>query len=126
MASQTFKLQALGGGRFSIVGAMTFRTVTAILEASKETFGEEKVIKVDLSGVHEGDSAGLALLLEWINWAKAYGREIRYFGIPAPILAIARISEVEELLQAGERRDTSSEDNAAADRSGNADSHASA
>lgn len=104
MAEDDFKLQALGGGRFSITGAMTFHTVTSILEASKEAFGEEPVLKLDLSGVHEGDSAGLALLLEWINWAKAYEREIRYFGVPAPILAIARISEVEELLQAGERR----------------------
>lgn len=100
-----FKLEALGGGRFRISGAMTFSNVTAILEASKELFGETPLIKLDLSGIAQGDSAGLALLLEWINWSTAYGREIRYFGIPAQILAIARISEVEELLRAGERLD---------------------
>lgn len=99
-----FKLEALGSGRFRISGAMTFATVRAILETSKELFGETPLIKLDLSGVVRGDSAGLALLLEWINWSTAYGREIRYFGIPAQVLAIARISEVEELLQAGERR----------------------
>jgi phospholipid transport system transporter-binding protein len=100
-----FKLEALGGGRFRISGAMTFSNVTAILEASKELFGETPLIKLDLSGVAQGDSAGLALLLEWINWSTAYGREIRYSGIPSQILAIARISEVEDLLQAGERVD---------------------
>lgn len=100
-----FKLEALGGGRFRISGGMTFATVTAILERSKELYGETPLIKLDLSGVVRGDSAGLALLLEWINWSTAYGREIRYFGIPAQILAIARISEVEDLLRAGERLD---------------------
>ncbi len=104
-ANGDFKLEALGGGRFRISGDMTFATVTSILETSKELFGELPLIKLDLSGVVRGDSAGLALLLEWINWSTAYGREIRYFGIPAQVLAIARISEVEDLLSAGERRD---------------------
>lgn len=104
-AADEFRLEALGGGRFRISGAMTFSNVTAILETSKELFGETPLIKLDLSGVAQGDSAGLALLLEWINWSTAYGREIRYFGIPAQILAIARISEVEDLLRAGERLD---------------------
>lgn len=98
-----FKFETLGAGRFSLTGSLTFETVTAVLEASKELFDDSPAIRLDLSNVVEGDSAGLALLLEWINWAKAYGREIRYFGIPAPILAIARISEVEELLRSGER-----------------------
>lgn len=99
-----FEFQALGGGRFSITGTMGFATVTRILERSKELFADLPVIKLDLSGVTHGDSAGLALLLEWINWAKAYQREIHYLGIPAQILAIARISEVEDLLQGGERQ----------------------
>ena len=97
-----FKFETPGDGRYALAGSLTFATVTAVLEESKELFGEMRVIELDLSKVVEGDSAGLALLLEWINWARAYGREIRYSGIPAPILAIARISEVEELLQSGE------------------------
>lgn len=99
-----FEFQALGDGRFSIAGTMGFATVTRILERSKELFDDLPLIKVDLSGVTRGDSAGMALLLEWINWATAYQREIHYVGIPAQILAIARISEVEDLLQGGERR----------------------
>lgn len=94
-----FSFETLGEGRYRLKGSLTFATVTSVLEESKELFGEERTIELDLSNVVEGDSAGLALLLEWINWARAYGREIRYLCIPAPILAIARISEVEELLQ---------------------------
>jgi phospholipid transport system transporter-binding protein len=98
-----FQLTERGGGRFVLSGVLGFATATEILVASKRLFADHAVLKVDLSGVTHSDSAGLALLLEWINWAKHYRREIRYFDIPAQILAIARISEVGDLLRAGER-----------------------
>jgi phospholipid transport system transporter-binding protein len=101
--SADFELAALGGGRFALRGVLGFATAKQILAASKPAFADHAVLKVDLSGVTESDSAGLALLLEWINWAKHYRREIRYFDIPPAILAIARISEVTDLLHAGER-----------------------
>jgi phospholipid transport system transporter-binding protein len=102
-AQARFELAALGGGRFALRGVLGFATVKQILAASKRAFADYTVLKVDLSGVTHSDSAGLALLLEWINWAKHYRREIRYFDIPPAILAIARISEVTDLLHAGER-----------------------
>jgi phospholipid transport system transporter-binding protein len=98
-----FALEDLGGGRFALNGKLGFATAREILAASKKLFAEHAVLKIDLAGVTHGDSAGLALLLEWINWAKHYRREIRYFNVPEQILAIARISEVTDLLHAGER-----------------------
>lgn len=92
-----------GEGKFAITGPLTFATVTQLLEESKQYFDEHPVITVDLAGVTQGDSAGLALLLEWVNWAKYYVHEIRYQNIPPQILSIAQISEVDEMLQAGER-----------------------
>ena len=97
-----FTLTELGGGRIALHGELGFATAKDILGASKQLFAEHPVLKVDLSGVTHSDSAGLALLLEWINWAKHYRREMRYFNLPEPILAIARISEVSDLLHAGE------------------------
>lgn len=102
--SPTFTFDSLGEGRFAIGGVFGFATVTKILDASKELFADFTVINIDLAGVTRADSAGLALLLEWINWARYYEREMYYSGIPEQILAIARISEVEELLHAGEHR----------------------
>jgi phospholipid transport system transporter-binding protein len=98
-----FEFAVLGGGRFAINGVLGFATVTEILERSKELFDDHPVIKIDFSGVTKADSAGLALLLEWINWAKHYQREVRYFNVPKQVQAIAHISEVEDLLHAGER-----------------------
>ena len=99
----SYEFNDLGGGRFALKGKVNFETVSEILADSKDLFAEYSVIKVDLSGVTASDSAGLALLLEWINWAKHYVREIRYFNVPEQIRAIAEISEVDDMLHAGER-----------------------
>lgn len=98
-----YTLEDLGGGRFSLNGRMAFDTAGQILRDSEEPFQEHTRIEVDLSGVEETDSAGLALLLEWITWANHTVREIRFTGMPEKIIAIANTTEVDHLLKRGER-----------------------
>ena len=98
-----FTLTALGDGRFKLSGDMSFDTVDWILRDSEEPFSEYAQIEVDLSAVEHTDSAGLALLLEWITWANHTVREIRFIEIPERIVAIAETTEVEKLLKRGER-----------------------
>lgn len=90
-------------GHFRMEGDLTFATVADALEQSKSLFADHDRIVLDLASVKESDSAGLALLLEWINWARHYVREIQFDNVPDRIIAIAQISEVENLLTAGER-----------------------
>ena len=98
-----FELNDLGEGHFALEGEMTFETAERILMASEEPFEQHTRLEVDLSGVTRADSAGLALLLEWITWANHTVREIRFESMPERILAIARTTEVEQLLKRGER-----------------------
>jgi phospholipid transport system transporter-binding protein len=98
-----FELADLGGGKFALSGAMSFDNAERLLRASESAFADHSQIEVDLSAVHKSDSAGLALLLEWITWANHSVREIRFVAVPDRILAIAKTSEVEQLLQRGER-----------------------
>ncbi len=98
-----FELEDLGDGRFRLNGEMSFGTAERILQASEEPFEHHTQLEVDLSGVAKSDSAGLALLLEWITWANHTVREIRFHEIPKRILAIAEVTEVENLLKRGER-----------------------
>ncbi len=92
-----------GDGRFSLSGEMSFKTVESILRESEALFEQHTRLEVDLSGVTKTDSAGLALLLEWITWANHTVREIRYLEMPERITAIAKTTEVESLLTRGER-----------------------
>ena len=82
---------------------MSFVTAERILQASEEPFEQHTRIEVDLSGVERADSAGLALLLEWITWANHTVREIRFTHMPDRIHAIAQTTEVDNLLERGER-----------------------
>ena len=103
MRMSKFELSDLGEGQFALSGEITFETAERILVASEEPFEQHTRIEVDLSGVTKSDSAGLALLLEWITWANHTVREIRFLSMPERILAIARTTEVEQLLKRGER-----------------------
>ncbi|RZV37943.1 MAG: STAS domain-containing protein [Chromatiales bacterium] len=98
-----FTIEDHGDGRFAVSGELTFDTAEKILRASEEYFEDHTQIEVDLSEITASDSAGLALLLEWVTWANHSVREIRFAGMPEKILAIARTTEVEALLTRGER-----------------------
>lgn len=98
-----FELSDLGDGRFALSGDMSFETAERILVESEEPFEQHTRIEIDLSGVSNADSAGLALLLEWITWANHTVREIRYVDMPERVLAIAKTTEVDSLLDRGER-----------------------
>ncbi len=99
----SYEFEELGEGRFSLSGTMGFRTADQILREAEGLFEEHTRIEVDLGGVDRTDSAGLALLLEWITWANHTVREIRFQNMPDKIRAIAAVTEVEDLLKRGER-----------------------
>jgi phospholipid transport system transporter-binding protein len=94
------KLESLGGGRFRVSGVLDATTVGDLLKQSKDRFANLERLEVDLVGVSDGDSAGLALLIEWLRLAKNAKQEISFANMPGQIGALARISEVEDLLSA--------------------------
>ncbi len=98
-----FTLEDRGEGRFALSGEMSFDTAERILKESEAPFEEHTQLEIDLSGVTESDSAGLALLLEWVTWANHTVREVTFTGLPERIMAIAKTTEVERLLTRGER-----------------------
>ena len=87
-----------GKGHFSVSGSLTFTTVGKALVQSRELFAEYKRVELDLKGVDGTDSAGLALLVEWVGWAHREKRTLMFHHLPAQAHALARISEVDKLL----------------------------
>jgi len=92
------RLEALGEGRFKVYGALDSDTATDLLKRSDEAFKSASALEIDLANVPEGDSAGLALLIEWVRLAKQRQQTIHFKNVPPQIAALARISEVENLL----------------------------
>lgn len=95
----TFEVQQ--NDRSCVTGVLHFATVAALLQPGTEAIAAGHAAVLDLGGVSDSDSAGLALLIEWLSVAKAASRSLRYENIPAQLLQLARLSEVEELLTAG-------------------------
>lgn len=89
------------GGRSRVNGMLHFTTVTALLRTGSEAIANDRAAIIDLSGVKESDSSGLALLIEWLSIARAEHKNLRYENIPAQLYQLARLSDVEELLTAG-------------------------
>lgn len=98
--SSKAKLEPLGSGRFLVSGVLDATTVTDVLEQSRERFEGAQRVDVDLAAVTESDSSGLALLIEWLRLARDAQRKIHFDNLPEQIMALARISEVDDLLTA--------------------------
>ncbi len=80
-------------------GPLTAETVPGLWRQSSRLFGEPREsLSIDLAGVTEADSAGLALLITWSGQALLAKVPLRYAGVPERLLSLARISEVEDLL----------------------------
>ncbi len=99
-AQHTAAFELADGDRARVAGVLHFTTVTALLHSGVEAIGSGRAAVIDLSGVSDSDSSGLALLIEWLSVAKAENRSLRYENIPAQLHQLARLSEVEELLSA--------------------------
>ena len=97
-AMSNFELNALGDGRFELIGEMSFDTADQILDSSEALFGDYAALEVDLSRVEKADSAGLALLLEWKAQANRKAGRIVFLEVPESVLAIAETTEVSGLI----------------------------
>ncbi|MEW8029503.1 MAG: STAS domain-containing protein [Candidatus Thiodiazotropha sp.] len=93
------KVERDGAFRFHVQGDMTFSSVKDLLQRSNELFSVVQEFEVDLSRVDHADSAGLALVLEWIAQAAERNARIVFTGIPESMVSIARLCQVESLLE---------------------------
>jgi phospholipid transport system transporter-binding protein len=90
MNSLTVHLTA--DGVFKLTGDLTFASI------NKKTVGLCDFTKIhgtiimDFSAVNHADSAGLALLIEWLKLAQASQRTLQFNHIPPQLLTLAQLS----------------------------------
>jgi phospholipid transport system transporter-binding protein len=75
-------------------------TVGALLRVGSEAIVAGHAAVIDLGAITSSDSAGLALLIEWLSVAKGAGRALRYENVPTQLHQLARLSEVDPLMSA--------------------------
>lgn len=79
-------------------GVLSFESVPALSEQAEALFDGQSRVEIDLNDVQRSDSAGVALLVEWMGEAQRRAVDIRYLNVPAQMLAIARVSSLDQIL----------------------------
>jgi phospholipid transport system transporter-binding protein len=93
-------LASLGEGRCVITGVLTLETAPQLWKQLKAGGLLHAARQADLAGVSDADSAGLALLLAWRSHCLAAGGELGFAGLPARVLALAKLTSAEAALGA--------------------------
>ncbi|EGW21421.1 STAS domain-containing protein [Methylobacter tundripaludum] len=79
-------------GHFVIDGDLTFATIDKQTLKSFSFLKAAKEITIDLSRVSNTDSAGLALMIEWIKYSRQNRTQLSFKNIPEQLLNLAKLS----------------------------------
>lgn len=91
-------IEFVGGNRLALSGMLNFDTVPGLSRKLKALFHHAGTMEVDLAQVEHANSAGVALLVEWVVMARRADNQVRFLNMPAQMLAIAKVSGLAELL----------------------------
>ncbi|MCK5640463.1 MAG: STAS domain-containing protein [Gammaproteobacteria bacterium] len=91
--------ESVNDGCYRLSGRVTFASVPALWCESKAMFSSPAdSLKVDLKGVVHADSAGLALLIEWLRSARQVEKSISFEYVPEQLYSIAQVSKLGSIL----------------------------
>ena len=86
------------GNDFLISGCLDFQTVVDLWSQSLPLMENESALHFDLAQVTSSNSAGMALMLEWVRYAYENHRAIDFKNIPAQLHSIISVSGIEKVL----------------------------
>ncbi|MFZ4502506.1 MAG: STAS domain-containing protein [Methylovulum sp.] len=86
-----------GTGNFSVTGNLSSLNITHETLKSLTLLSAAKIITVDLSRIETIDSAGLALMIEWIKYARSQRLALNFKHIPQQMHNLAKLSGLDDL-----------------------------
>ncbi|WP_455209871.1 STAS domain-containing protein [Kaarinaea lacus] len=97
------KIEVNTDGSIVIIGELNHQSVPAVLKQSASLiFADNNSssgnLTIDLEAVNRSDSAGVALLIEWMRQAKRNNKAIHFKNIPKQMHEIAEVSGVDKML----------------------------
>ena len=92
------RLERLAAGRWRLDGGLTLASVADLIAQGPRLAADGGDVELDLAGVDNSSSAGVALLLEWLEQIHRVGGKLRLHNCPAALARIAEFSNVDGLL----------------------------
>jgi phospholipid transport system transporter-binding protein len=94
-------IEETGHGSWILTGDLNFSTVPALRAGPDFKATDRPRISIDLAGVTRSDSAGLALLIEWLRESERLGKSITFMNMPVQMQSIARVCGLDGILPSG-------------------------
>jgi phospholipid transport system transporter-binding protein len=92
------RIIARGESRYAVEGVLDFDSVASLVAEGDRMLSGSGPIDIDLGAIRESNSAGLALLLEWLDMARRRRRDVRLHHLPESLMRLAALANVSELL----------------------------
>ena len=89
---------AIEKDRLIVSGDLDFSTVMLLWKQSLPLISSLKELNFDLAQVNTSNSAGLALLIEWIKYAMQTKKPIQFMQIPKQLKSIISAAGMDEVL----------------------------
>ena len=85
---------------YVLSGALNTYTVPGLWRLSQNILKNDKALLLtfNLEHVTQSDSSGVALLIAWTRVVKQRDQKIHFVALPAQMLAIIRVSDLEKIL----------------------------
>ncbi len=86
--------------QWSLKGPLNVETISSIWRKGHEGISQtrSKEIELDLSQITDPDSASVALLIDWLRYAKRYHKTLRLHHVPKKMQDIIRLSNLQDIL----------------------------
>ncbi|NBV74730.1 MAG: STAS domain-containing protein [Methylococcaceae bacterium] len=90
------KLTEEAPGYYTLKGSLTFASIDSHAPQPFKFLRGVDSMSIDLSQLQASDSAGLALMIEWIRQSRMSRVKLSFRNIPEQLMALARISGLDD------------------------------
>ncbi len=98
MSTEITATKTATGSRLSISGDLDFTTARQTLAELSDHIHQNAELAVDLSGIRNSNSAGLAVVIESLAIAERQGHKIEFENIPEPLIQLSNVCQVNSLI----------------------------
>ena len=88
--------------KFALQGPLTFDTVPDVLGDSRSWLKKGAEVTIDLQQVSKADSAGLALLIEWLRLARLSNCKVHFINFPPQFRSLIYVTGLQQALAIAE------------------------